>query len=108
MGKSLFLFPEPVKDFSKICEEKGIILIYDAAHVLGLIAGGLFQDPLGEGAFIMTGSTHKTYFGSQRGIVLSNAGDKDWRIIDKGAFPGSRCPCDTDVVGFSGMRIHFP
>ncbi len=89
LGKSLFLFPEPVKELSSFCKERGIILLYDAAHVLGLIAGKTFQDPLEEGAFIMTGSTHKTFFGSQRGIVLSNAGDKEWRKIDKGAFPGS-------------------
>jgi glycine hydroxymethyltransferase len=89
LGKSLFLFPEPVKELSEICSKKGIILIYDAAHVLGLIAGRQFQDPLGEGARFVTGSTHKTFFGSQRGIILSNAGEREWNRIDKGAFPGS-------------------
>ncbi len=89
VGKSLFLFPEPVKEFAEFCKKSGSILIYDAAHVLGLIAGHHFQDPLEEGAFIMTGSTHKTFFGSQRGIILSNTGERDWRKIDKGAFPGS-------------------
>ncbi|GAK57047.1 serine hydroxymethyltransferase [Candidatus Vecturithrix granuli] len=89
MGKSLFLFPEPVKELADFCKEHGIVLIYDAAHVLGLIAGRQFQDPIKEGAFIMTGSTHKTFFGSQRGLILSNVGEKDWRAIDKGAFPGS-------------------
>jgi glycine hydroxymethyltransferase len=63
--------------------------MYDAAHVLGLIAGGRFQDPLREGAFLVTGSTHKTYFGSQRGVVLSNMEADTWRKIDRGAFPGS-------------------
>ena len=89
LGKSLFLFPEPVKELSEECSKRNFILIYDAAHVLGLIAGKEFQDPLGEGARIMTGSTHKTFFGSQRGIVLSNASDSEWLKIDKGAFPGS-------------------
>ncbi len=89
LGKSLFLFPEPVKELSGICSKRGIILIYDAAHVLGLIAGRRFQDPLEEGARFITGSTHKTFFGSQRGIILSNAGDREWNRIDKGAFPGS-------------------
>lgn len=37
----------------------------------------------------MTASTHKTYFGSQRGIILSNMDEKFWRKIDRGAFPGS-------------------
>ncbi len=89
LGKSLFLFPEPVKELSALCRKKGIAMIYDAAHVLGLVAGGQFQDPLGEGAPLVTASTHKTFFGSQRGVILSNVGDDEWRRIDKGAFPGS-------------------
>jgi glycine hydroxymethyltransferase len=88
-GKSLFLFPEPVKEFAEICKEYDIIVVYDAAHVLGLIAGGVFQDPLGEGAYVVTGSTHKTYFGTQRGIILSNMPSSRWQRVDKGAFPGS-------------------
>jgi glycine hydroxymethyltransferase len=64
-------------------------MIYDAAHVLGLIAGKQFQRPLKEGAFLMTASTHKTYFGSQRGIILSNMEEALWRRIDRGAFHGS-------------------
>ena len=88
-GKSLFLFPEPVEAFLDICREYKVTIVYDAAHVLGLIAGGRFQDPLGEGAFIVTGSTHKTYFGTQRGIILSNMGQGEWQKVDKGAFPGS-------------------
>lgn len=88
-GKSLFLFPEPLEELAPVCREKGIIMIYDAAHVLGLIAGGRFQDPLREGAHIVTASTHKTFFGSQRGIVFSNMKDREWEAIDRGAFPGS-------------------
>ena len=57
--------------------------------MLGLIAGREFQDPLDEGALLITASTHKTFFGSQRGLILSNAGENEWRRIDKGAFPGS-------------------
>jgi glycine hydroxymethyltransferase len=88
-GKSLFLFPEPVADLVDICREREISVLYDGAHVLGLIAGGCFQNPLKEGALLITGSVHKTFFGSQRGIILSNAGENEWRKIDKGAFPGS-------------------
>jgi glycine hydroxymethyltransferase len=89
LGKSLFLFPEPARELSEVCQETGALVVYDAAHVLGLIAGGRFQDPLAEGAFLMTASTHKTFFGSQRGLVLSNMEDDHWRKIDRGAFPGS-------------------
>ena len=89
LGKSLFLFPEPVAKLAEICKKSDMILIYDAAHVLGLIAGKTFQDPLKEGAQLMTGSTHKTFFGSQRGLILSNLGPAQWRAVDKGAFPAS-------------------
>ncbi|MBN2159180.1 MAG: serine hydroxymethyltransferase [Spirochaetes bacterium] len=89
MGKSLYLFPDPVKELAPICRENGIVLIYDAAHVLGLIAGKRFHDPLREGAHVVNASTHKTFFGSQRGIIFSNMKDSDWQKIDKGAFPGS-------------------
>jgi len=89
LGKSLFLFPEPVKELSDICNENRIRVVYDGAHVLGLIAGGKFQDPLRDGAFLITASTHKTFFGSQRGIIMSNMDVDSWRKIDRGAFPGS-------------------
>ena len=89
LGKSLFLFPEPVRELAGFCKPRGIALLYDGAHVLGLIAGREFQDPLEEGALLITASTHKTFFGSQRGLILSNVGDSEWRKIDKGAFPGS-------------------
>ena len=88
-GKSLFLFPDPIKELVEICRDNGTTIIYDAAHVLGLIAGKQFQDPLGEGADIVTASTHKTFFGSQRGLIMSNMDRKEWWKIDKGAFPGS-------------------
>ena len=89
VGKSLFLFPEPVAELAEVCRQYTTRIMYDAAHVLGLIAGKRFQRPLLEGAFLMTASTHKTYFGSQRGIILSNMEEQYWRKIDRGAFPGS-------------------
>ena len=89
LGKSLFLFQEPVRELAGFCKQHRISLFYDGAHVLGLIAGHEFQDPLEEGALLITASTHKTFFGSQRGLILANAGENEWRKIDKGAFPGS-------------------
>lgn len=88
-GKSMILFREPVKELLDACREKGITIIYDGAHVLGLIAGRQFQDPLAEGADVLLGSTHKTFFGPQRGVILSNLPDDRWTRIDKMAFPGS-------------------
>ncbi len=93
MGKSLFLFPEPVEEVAAYCKTKDIPLLYDGAHVLGLIAGGQFQSPLQEGATWMTGSTHKTFPGPQRGVILGNmdaeAEKKFWPAADRGVFPGS-------------------
>ncbi len=77
MGKSLFLFPEPVSEVAAFCRTRSIPLLYDGAHVLGLIAGGQFQAPLQEGATWMTGSTHKTFPGPQRGVILGNIEDAD-------------------------------
>ncbi len=88
-GRSLFLFPEPIRELAPVCKEVRARIVYDGAHVLGLIAGRQFQSPLDEGAHVMMGSTHKTFFGPQRGVILSNLPDAEWRRIDKGAFPGS-------------------
>jgi len=89
-GKSLFLFPDPVKELADVCNEHKTRIIFDAAHVLGLVAAGRFQDPLQEGALLMSGSTHKTFFGPQRGVIVSNMEDeKLWRKVDRGVFPGS-------------------
>ncbi|MGH2497523.1 MAG: serine hydroxymethyltransferase [Ktedonobacteraceae bacterium] len=93
MGKSLFLFPEPVEEVAAFCKTKDIPLLYDGAHVLGLIAGGEFQQPLREGATWMTASVHKTFPGPQRGVILGNLdaeGEKKyWPAADRGVFPGT-------------------
>ena len=89
LGRSVFLFPTPLKEISKVAHEIGAIVLYDAAHVLGLVAAGKFQDPLREGADVVTGSTHKTLPGPQGGIVLSNGLDeKLLRKLGFGIFPG--------------------
>ncbi|MCK4366157.1 MAG: serine hydroxymethyltransferase [Thermoplasmatales archaeon] len=93
-GRSVFLFPSPIKELAEAAHEVGAYLIYDAAHVLGLIGGKQFQDPLREGADVMNGSTHKTLPGPQGGMVLSDhKGDTDedksfLRKLNFGIFPG--------------------
>jgi len=86
-GGSLFLFPHPVKDIVDTVLEIGAVPCYDAAHVAGLIAGGKFQDPLGEGAHVMSFSTHKTLFGPQGGVVVSKA--QYGEGMKKSVFPGT-------------------
>jgi glycine hydroxymethyltransferase len=86
LGGSLFLFPHPVEDAREAADEVGAQVMYDGAHVLGLICGGKFQDPLAEGADLLVGSTHKTLPGPQGGIILCTDELKD--IIDEAVFPG--------------------
>ncbi len=88
-GRSLILFKEPVAELAPVARELGATVIYDGAHVLGLIGGKAFQDPLAEGAHVLMGSTHKTFPGPQRGVLLSNLDDDAWKKIDRTAFPGS-------------------
>lgn len=72
-GASMILFPQPVKQLAKAAHEQGAIVAFDGSHVLGLIAGHQFQDPLREGADILLGSTHKSFFGPQGGMILGNS-----------------------------------
>ena len=87
LGASVILFPQPVRELAEKAEEVGFYLAYDAAHILGLIAGGVFQDPLGEGADVVAASTHKTFPGPQGGILLSNREDLA-EAFDRALFPG--------------------
>jgi len=75
-GGSLFLFPHPIKELRAVAREVGAFIAYDASHVLGLIAGGAFQNPFDEGADFITSSTHKTFPGPQGGIILGNPKSK--------------------------------
>jgi len=95
LGKSMILYREPVKEIARMIS--GMvprpILMYDMAHILGLI-GPHYQEPFQEGADIVTGSTHKTFFGPQRGVIGSNMAEGTeyedlWQAIVRRVFPGS-------------------
>ncbi len=88
-GLSLFLFPLPVEELRPTLEEIGAVGWYDGAHVLGLIAGGIFQDPLHEGCSVLSASTHKTLPGPQHGILLGESDNPELlRRLQQAAFPG--------------------
>ena len=70
LSSSITLFPFPVREVSSLCHKYNVPFCYDASHPLGLIAGGEFQDPFGEGADLIIGSTHKSFPGPQGGIIL--------------------------------------
>ena len=93
-GKSMFIYQEPIRFISDLVKdwETRPVIMFDMAHVLGLY--GAFQAPLDEGADVVTGSTHKTFFGPQRGLIAGNFPKGSrlrtlWLDIKSRAFPGS-------------------
>jgi aminomethyltransferase len=95
VGRSMILCREPVAEIAEMIADivPKPILMYDAAHVLGLL-GPFFQQPFTEGVDIVTGSTHKTFFGPQRGLIASNMSMDSalhalWAAIVRRVFPGS-------------------
>lgn len=90
LGASFILFPYDMGPVRDACKEAGSRLAYDGSHVMGLIAGGEFQRPLKEGADILYGSTHKSLFGPQGGMILTDSKAIDgevrknltWRFVD--------------------------
>jgi aminomethyltransferase len=95
LGKSMMIYREPLKELAQMISgmHPRPIILYDMAHVLGL-AGPYYQEPFKEGADIVTSSTHKTFFGSQRGIIASNMSEGTeyedlWETTLRRVFPGS-------------------
>jgi len=90
LGMSYFPFPLKIGPIREACDRVNAYLCYDASHVLGLVAGERFQQPLKEGADLMLGSTHKSFFGPQGGLMLTNderiykrlLENSTWRSID--------------------------
>ncbi len=88
-GQSVYLFPTPLAELRDAFDEVGCVVWYDAAHVLGLIAGGRFQDPLREGVDVVSGSTHKTLPGPQHGLIVSDLRKESFESsLRRGVFPG--------------------
>jgi glycine hydroxymethyltransferase len=90
LGQSFFLFPYPLREIAEAAHARGALVFYDASHVLGLVAGGVFQDPLREGADVLFGSTHKSFPGPQGGLLVTDREDLFarldpalvWRVFD--------------------------
>jgi aminomethyltransferase len=94
-GKSMCLHKEPIAEIRQYLDTAHLdaVVMYDMAHVLGLV-GPHFQQPFIEGADLVTASTHKTFFGTQRGVVGSCYQEHEeryelWEAIRRRAFPGS-------------------
>lgn len=86
LGASVYLFPHPVRELADAAHAVGAKLVYDAAHVLGLIAGKRWRNPLDHGADVMTASTHKTFPGPQGGIIATRS-EELYKPISRAVFP---------------------
>ena len=76
------LFPINIKGLTDKCHEVNAKFIYDGSHPLGLIAGGVFQNPLLEGADVMIAGTQKSFPGPQGGIIATNKYAKELEEVN--------------------------
>ena len=87
IGGSLNLFPHPIAEIRAIADEVGALVLFDAAHMSGMIAGRAWQQPLEEGAHVMTMSTYKSLGGPPSGLIVTNDAAIAERL-DAIAYPG--------------------
>jgi glycine hydroxymethyltransferase len=89
--------------FRQIADEVGALFMFDAAHIAGLIAGGVHPNPMEHGADIMTFTTHKTLRGPRGGAILCSAELAD--TIDKSVFPGLQGGPLDHVIAAKGLAF---
>ncbi len=90
LGQSFFVKPYDLKAVRDIADRSDSYVVYDGSHVMGLIGGGAFQPDVMKYCDVLYGSTHKTFFGPQGGIVLTDSeqiiesvrDNLTWRTMD--------------------------
>jgi glycine hydroxymethyltransferase len=92
IGGSLNLFPHPVREIRAIADQVGAHVLFDAAHQCGIIAGGIWANPLDQGAHLMTMSTYKSLGGPAGGLIVTN----DAQIAER-----------LDAIAYPGMTANF-
>lgn len=92
LGGSLNLAAHPVAKVREIADEVGAKLLFDAAHLCGMIAGGTWENPLTQGAHLMTMSTYKSLGGPAGGLIVTNDPELAQRL---------------DVIAFPGLTANF-
>ncbi|MCB0965992.1 MAG: aminotransferase class I/II-fold pyridoxal phosphate-dependent enzyme, partial [Ilumatobacter sp.] len=102
IGTSLNLLPHPVREIREIADRYGALVLFDAAHACGMIAGGVWPNPLDEGAHLMTMSTYKSLGGPAGGLVFTND-DALAERIDAIAYPG--LTANFDVAKTAALAI---
>ncbi|WP_420337436.1 serine hydroxymethyltransferase [Roseibium sp.] len=102
IGGSLNLFPHPVREIREIADWCGAMVLFDAAHQCGIIAGRAWPNPLKEGAHMMTMSTYKSLGGPAGGLLVTNEANLAERL-DAIAFPGMTA--NFDAAKSAGLAI---
>ncbi|WP_026534678.1 serine hydroxymethyltransferase [Arthrobacter sp. H14] len=92
VGGSLNLFPHPISAIRGIADEVGAYVLFDAAHLCGMIAGKAWPQPLAEGAHLMTMSTYKSLGGPPSGLAVTDDDELAQRL---------------DVIAFPGLTANF-
>jgi len=96
-----------VRELRAVADEVGATLLFDGAHLAGLIAGHAWPNPLAEGAHLLTMSTYKSLGGPPSGLVLTNDADIAARL-DAIAFPGLTANFDAAKAAKYYARIGSP
>ncbi len=104
IGCSLNLFPHPVAEIRAIADLVGAKVLFDAAHQCGIIAGGVWPDPLAQGAHLMTMSTYKSLGGPAGGLIVSNDAELAERL-DAIAYPGMTANFDAGKSAALAMTL---
>lgn len=104
IGGSLNLFAHPVKEIRAIADEVGAKVVFDAAHLSGLIAGKAWQQPLEEGAHVITMSTYKSLAGPAGGLIVTNDPEIA-EALDRIAFPGLTANFDAGRVAALAVTL---
>jgi glycine hydroxymethyltransferase len=103
-GGSLNLFPHPVAAMREVADEVGAKLLFDAAHLSGMVAGRTWANPLALGAHAMTMSTYKSLGGPPGGLIVSNDAAIAERL-DAIAYPGLTANFDAGKVAALAVTL---
>jgi glycine hydroxymethyltransferase len=104
IGGSLNLFFHPIKEIREIADEVGALVLFDAAHLCGMIASKMWPQPLKEGAHLMTFSTYKSLGGPAGGLIVTNSAQIA-RKLDAIAYPGLTANFDAAKTAALGVTL---
>ena len=104
VGGSLNLFHHPIAQVREIADEVGAKVLFDAAHLCGMIAGKVWPQPLEEGAHLMTFSTYKSLGGPAGGLIVTND-DAIAQKLDAIAYPGLTANFDAAKTAALGITL---